>query len=356
MDESLSATQESTGRVTTRYCSDAEEWDTFVATIPWATPQHTFAWGAAVASSFGYAHIVHRLFSIDGQTVAALPLMRFSAGGPFRGVYSLIFDSYGGPLISPDYLEDRELLSRISIAIDAEAAKHKAFEARIMVPPLASETVVRCLQLKQETELLKRACPIVHLNRPLQEIQDQYASSVRRAIRRSRRDGVVIEESADLDLVRRAFPIYQATMKRIGGTVKPWRFLESLFRDKLAVAFVALLDGRPIGLVILLVSPGMAMYWISAADDAASVSRPTNALVDTAVRWCHEQGISHFSFGESPGERPGLVRFKKGWHPTEYYSTAVLRVYRPWIHRMWVVLQPIARRAYAVLDKFVRSG
>jgi hypothetical protein len=301
---------------------------------------------------FGYLQQTYRLFYFDSRVVAGLPLIRLSAGWPFRAIYSLVFDSYGGPLIHPEHLDNSELLLKISDEIDSEAARYGAFEARLLIPPMASDAVARCLQLVDGTVSFRRSCPVLALDSSFEQIVQGYRSSVRRAIRRSAREGVIIEENVDIARVRQAYPIYRATMDRIGGTAKPWRFIEALLREKLAVPFVAQRDGSLIGLVVLLVSPRMATYWISAADSAASKFRPTNALVDHAIHWCHDRKISFFNFGESHRERPGLVRFKKEWGTSPTESTMVIRIYRSWIQRIWRELEPVARRTYAVWDQW----
>src|ERR1700758_5562448 len=91
-----------------RLCAEAAEWDEFINCVPWTTPQHGFIWGQVLASCFGYVQPVYRLFYSYGRVVAALPLIRFSGGWPFRAIYSLVFDSYGGPLIHPEHLGDSE--------------------------------------------------------------------------------------------------------------------------------------------------------------------------------------------------------------------------------------------------------
>jgi hypothetical protein len=298
---------------------------------------------------------VYRLFFSDGRVVAGLPLIRFSAGWPFRAAYSNVFDSYGGPLIRPDHLDDSELLFSISDEIDSEASRYGAFEARFSVPPTAPDSVTNCLRLGRGVVSFKRSCPLLTLDRPLEQIVRGYRSSVRRAINQSVREGVIVEENAEIAQVRRAYPIYRATMDRIGGTAKPWRFIEALLRERLAVPFVAKRNGHPIGLVILLVSPRMAIYWISAAELSASKFRPTNAMVNHAIGWCHDRKIPVFSFGESAGERSGLIRFKEEWGTTRAESTVITRVYRPWIQRTWHTLEPVARRTYALWDRWRTS-
>ncbi|MFN8179066.1 MAG: GNAT family N-acetyltransferase [bacterium] len=338
-----------------RSCSQAQEWDTFVGTVPWATPQHAFAWGRALETCFGYLRQTYKLFVLRDRIVAALPFIRLSGGGPFRSLHSLVFDSYGGPLIHSDCLADDDLSRAISAAIDSEATRWRAFEAKLVAPPGAPEAVVQCLRRDDAVTCLRRDCHVLSLDRPMDSVVAGYAPSVRRAVRRSAREGVLVQEDPDLAEVRAAYPIYRRTMSRLGATSKPWRFIEALLRDKLAVAFLARRDARPIALVVLLVSPRMASYWISAADPAASACRPTNALVDHAIRWCHARGIRRLSFGESQPDRPGLVRFKEGWGAETTCSTTVLRVYRPRVRQAWSALEPTVRRGYAVWDR-LRHG
>jgi len=335
--------------------SVAEEWDELAGRVPWATPQHYFAWGASLSSSFGYLKIAHRLFCIRDEVVAGLPLIRLSTIAPFTGLYSQVFHSYGGPLIRPDYLGDENLLRRISDEIDRLAVRHRAFEVRILIPPHAPKAVARCLLAGDRTQAFPRLCVVMALDRPLDRIVHGYRSSVRRAVMRSLRRGVVVE-TADAHLARRAFPIYQATMERVGGTAKPWRFIESLVRQGIAVPFVARHGSRLIGVVILLVSPRAAIYWISAAVPEASECRPTNALVDHAIRWCHDRGIPRFDFTTTiRQERPGLTRFKSQWGGTSLESPLVVRTYRPRIQRVWSSIEPAARRTYAAWDRWRAS-
>jgi GNAT acetyltransferase-like protein len=225
-----------------------------------------------------------------------------------------------------------------------------------LVPPTAPDALTRCLQLGKEAVSFKRSFPLLDLDRSLAQIVQGYRPSVRRAIKHSAREGVVIEENIDITKVRQAYPIYRATMDRVGGTAMPWRFIEALLREKLAVSFVAKRDGLPIGFVILLASPQMAIYWISAAELSASAFRPTNALINHAIRWCHERRIPVFNFGESPEERPGLDRFKEEWGTAPAVSTVTIRIYRPRIQRFWRMLEPVARRTYAIWDRYRTSS
>ncbi|MHC4946964.1 MAG: GNAT family N-acetyltransferase [Planctomycetota bacterium] len=343
--------------ITCEPCTDAATWARLADAVPWATPQHAFAYGRTLETCFGYLRARHLVFRRAGVAVAGLPLIRLSAGWPFRAIYSSVFDSYGGPVVRPDHLGDPALHEAVSAALDREARAFGAFEARVAIPPTAPDIVVRSLLRDGSSTRIDRSCPLLRLDRTWSEIERGYRASVRRAIRRSARAGLELDEEVGIDETRAAYPVYCDTMTRIGGTAKPWRLIEALLRAGLAVAFTARRRGRVVGVVILLVRPGLSKYWISAAEASASRDRPTNALVHRAIRWSHERGVPLFSFGESHGERPGLVRFKEGWGTTRAASTVVVRVYRPWVQRAWCgALEPVARWTYARWDRLRRPA
>ena len=84
--------------ITCEPCTDAATWARLADAVPWATPQHAFAYGRTLETCFGYLRARHLVFRRAGVAVAGLPLIRLSAGWPFRAIYSSVFDSYGGPV------------------------------------------------------------------------------------------------------------------------------------------------------------------------------------------------------------------------------------------------------------------
>ena len=337
-------------RVLARGCTTETEWDDFVRGIPWATVHHAFRYGRLLATCFSYLRPAYRLIESHGSLVAAIPLMQFSVGRLCSSLQSLPFDIYGGPLLHPDHLEDRDLYRAIARDTDAEAARLGAFEVRFSIPVSAPSAVWRCLELFSHVERRVTDCPVLSLNRSLEEVRQGYRPELRRALRTSARHGVTVKLGAPTDALRSLYPLYRARMEAIGGTVKPWRFIEGVVAERIGIPFVAYQDLRAIGFLILLATPGIAIYWISAIEPSASGARPMNALVDAAIAWSHAQGIPRFSFGESHG-RPGLVRFKQGFGPGPGQHMLVVRAYRPGIQRTWRLLEPAARRTYALWDR-----
>jgi nucleoside-diphosphate-sugar epimerase len=199
-------------------------------------------------------------------------------------------------------------------------------------------------------------CPVLRLDRPLEDVRRDYAPALRRALRRAGREGVTVAVERDLSAVRPAYPHYVARMREIGAAVKPWRFVEGLVRRELAVPFVARLHGGVAGFLVLLPTPSVAIYWISAQDPRAASVRPMPAMLDAAVEWAHARGIALFSLGESHG-RPGLIRFKQGFGPERAESVVVVRTYRPALQRAWRTVEPMARLAYGTWERLrARDG
>ena len=334
--------------IASRSCRDAAEWDALLERVPWAVPQQAFGFGRALAGCFGYLRPDYRVFESQGRVVAGLPLVRFAPGGPFRAIHSLSFDITAGPLVDPERVEDHDLLEALADEVDDVAARERAFEARVSVPATAPAALHRFLsgnRPKNEAH----PCPVIDLARPLAQVERGYHPAVRRALRRADREGLSVEVEAALTDVLHAYPFYAARMREVGAVVKPWRFVEALVAERIGVPVVAWQGGRPVGFLILLIAPGVAVFWISGCDPGLSRARPMNAMLGAAIRWAHARGVRRFSLGESHG-RPGLVRFKQGWGPRECHNTVMVRVYRPAIARLWSALEPTARRAYAAWD------
>ncbi len=340
--------------ITIRSCRDAAEWDVLLERVPWAVPQQAFGFGRALAECFGYLRPDYRLLESHGRIVAGLPLVRFAPGGPFRAIHSLSFDITAGPLVDPEWVEDHDLLRALECEVDAAAARERAFEARVSVPataPAALHQFMSYDRSRSETH----ACPVIDLARPLAQVELDYDPAVRRALRRAEREGLSVEVGAALTDVLHAYPFYAARMREVGAVVKPWRFVEALVAEGIGVPVVAWQGGQPVGFLILLVAPGVAVFWISGCDPAVSRARPMNAMLGAAIRWAHARGVRSFSLGESHG-RTGLVRFKQGWGPGVLHNTVIVRVYRPALARLWSALEPTARRVYAAWDRIAGNA
>ncbi len=333
-----------------RDCTAEAEWDELVRRVPWTTVHHAFRYGRLLAACFGYLRPAYRVIEVDGRIVAAVPLMHFAVGGPFTSLQSLPFDIYGGPLLLPERQDDPALHQAIARDLDAEAARAGAYELRLSIPVSAPPAVWRAVQAFGAVTTAETECPVLDLERPLDQVRAGYRPEMRRALRSSARNGITVEPYAAADVVRSLYPLYRARMNEIGATVKPWRFIEGILDEGLGVPFVARQGALPVGFLILLVTPAVAIYWISAIDPRAAGARPMNALLDAAIEWSHGAGIPQFSFGESHG-RAGLLRFKEGFGPRAGRHMVAVRTYRPGVQRAWRMLEPAARRTYALWDR-----
>jgi CelD/BcsL family acetyltransferase involved in cellulose biosynthesis len=332
-----------------RECTAEAEWDEFVREVPWATVHHAFRYGRLLTSCFGYLRPVYRMVEAEGRILAAVPLMEFSVAG-FRSLQSLPFDIYGGPLLRSERQDDAALHHAIARDLETEACRLGAFELRLSIPVSAPPAVWRAVEAIGRFESTETDCPVLELARPLDQVRQSYRPEARRALKTSVRNRVTVEPYAAPEAVRSLYPLYRARMKEIGATVKPWRFVDGILAERLGVPFVARQGERAIGFLILLVTPAIAIYWISAMEPGAARARPMNALLDSAIAWSHAAGIPRFSFGESHG-RPGLRRFKQGFGPERGRHMVAVRTYHPGVQRVWRMLEPVARQTYSTWER-----
>jgi hypothetical protein len=333
--------------------ADPATWDGLVDRVPWASPQHRSAWGTATAETVPGVSVDYVVFERDGQVVAGMPFMRLRVAGVFTALHSSLFGSGGGPILLGEVEDDDALWALIFATIDERARRARAFETLVTLPPSAPQAVRERFRRRSDGEAADRNCPVLRLDGTIETIVASFDSGVRKAIRRSGGQGVEVVVAADEDLLARSYAIYRDTMTRLGGSAKPLALLRKLAAAGLAVPFVAVKDGEPIALVILLVTRHVAIYWISCSTPESSTLRPTNALIDAAIRWSHEQGIGQFSFGESPGERSSLERFKLGWGSRIEHTTSWSRIDRPATERVWRRVEPVLRSAHRLLKRLV---
>ncbi len=164
--------------------------------------------------------------------------------------------------------------------------------------------------------------------------------SVRKNVKRSRREGLEISELADRDEVVRVFELYANSMARNGAALK-----YSIDR------FYAIFDVlRPLGLgTILVARHGDTIVSANALvrsdeivhdvqlshDHAYQHMRPTDAVMFGSIQWAMAQGCHTFDFMASPKGDDNLGRFKAKWLADDIPAATYIVTYSPLRARLW---------------------
>ena len=153
------------------------------------------------------------------------------------------------------------------------------------------------------------------------EIFGRLESSVRRAIRKSQKDGVTVEISQCLAAVRIFYKLQCETRKRHGLPPQPFDFFVNIHKHILSqnqgIIGVARQAGKAVAASVYFYLGGRAIYKYGASDLAQQHLRANNSVMWEAIRWLAGHGVTHLHFGKTALANEGLRRFKLAWGTSE---------------------------------------
>lgn len=261
----------------------------------------------------------------------------------------LILQQYGGKCIIPAVRRD----GRIATAVPLIETRSPSGKRRLTslpfsdcVPVLSDAAdptvdVRECMDLVRDRQY---GSVVIRSDRPLgdapagdggvrhvlglrayAEISDAYDAKLRSNLRRNRRraeeNQVVLHDRTDADAMEAFYRLHVMTRRRLGVPVQSKRFFERLQTMILAggLGHIAVVekDARAIGAAVFLVFNQTVIYKYSAADPAAVEHRPTELILEDAIRTAAEAGRHFFDFGGTAKSNEGLRWFKCKWGAVE---------------------------------------
>jgi len=147
-------------------------------------------------------------------------------------------------------------------------------------------------------------------------------SSVRRAIRKSEKEGVSVEVSQSLDAVREFYSLQCKTRKKHGLPPQPFAFFQNIQKHVLAgdlgIIVTARYQGRPIAASVYFHFGQHAIYKYGASDESFQHLRGNNMVMWEAIKWYRRKGMKRLELGRTSVANEGLRKFKLGWRAEEY--------------------------------------
>lgn len=295
------------GRYLKGLASDSAEWMNFVALQPTATIFHHPAWANALAECYGFRPFALAVVDGAGQIEAGLPLLEVKATLGSRRWISLPFTDHCAPLtVAPGSLT--------GLVTGLVAAQRACRVARIEVrSPLDTNLKVG------------HTVPAVLHRLALAPSTDQvftgFSSMHQRNVRKAERSGLVIAFDQSLLAMREFYRLHQATRRRQGVPVQPWRLFELLWKRLIStdLGFVELAySGKTcVAAAVFFNWNRTLVYKYGASDPEHLHLRPNNLLFWAAIRWASEHGCHTLDWGRTDFENDGLRDFKRGWGAVE---------------------------------------
>ncbi len=149
----------------------------------------------------------------------------------------------------------------------------------------------------------------------------QWSAEVRRDLRHAEQLGVTVTTNITQTRLDAFYAIYETNCQDHGIPLKPRRCIDELTRPavlgKRTHMYLALVEGRVIGGLLMIWSPATASYYIPCSDRAFRTSQPGSLLIDHAARHAQQAGLRIWNWESSPDRESGVYRFKKKWGSEE---------------------------------------
>lgn len=285
----------------------SKEWNDYLATDNRATVYHTLEWRSILEDVFRYetAYVVSRDNEGDISGILPLALVRSRITG--NRVVSLPFSQYGGPIFR-DALALESMLDYLK-----EYLTHDFEYVRLRGRDLYDDLVQFGLRSSDDYS----RCIIPIANRSDEDVWRSFdKGSVRRAIKRSFSEGVVVEVSDGKYEEDRIRELMYQTTKKHGVPPYPPLLLKSisdLSAKGLAKIFLAEMRGKVMAVLVLFTMNKDAIYAYNFSDVESLRFYPNNALIWTAIKWSMKNGFSVFDMGTSSRQDNKLLSFKRRW-------------------------------------------
>ena len=294
-------------------------WERTLTRFPDHGVFHTAAWLRVLQDTYRFTPC-HFVVTQRGQPVAALPLMEVRSFPGGRRLVSLPFTDSCPLLTLPSgdvppvatHPDDHYSWADLWDSLVAEAAARgfRTLELRgVSSPPpkaiRGAEFWGHELDLSVGPDALFQGLD----------------PAVRRALRKSDREGLTIESRTDLPALAEDYELHGETRQRHGLPPQPYHFFEQIWGNLVAKGqgrvVLARHQGQLAAGAVYLHTGKQAVYKFGASRIACQALRPNNAVMWHALQAFARDGFTRFDFGRTAVANEGLRRFKLGWGASE---------------------------------------
>lgn len=286
-----------------------KEWKSFLDSCDAASIYHTPEWKSFLEKTYGYEP--HYLFAKDDNDniTGMLPLFYVKSKLTGNRLCSVPFSHTCGPIGDGQFFSAL-INESINIFDDSEA---KFIEIRNSIKPKDFETIN------------SYSTYILDVSKNVDEIWRNLSSNARRAIGKSKKNGLHVRATNDRSDLKMFYDINCMTKKKIGAPCHPWNHFKNL---------IDIFEGN-ISLYVVeyneeIIAGGIREYYhdtIIAGYAAANPNyvnlNPYNALNWKTIEDASSSGFNYYDMGRVSYDNKGLMFFKSRWGTTEkklYYS------------------------------------
>lgn len=282
-------------------------WRELAESHPDGTIFHSAAWAKVLIETYGHVPFYLR-YSKGEETAALLPLMEVKS--PFTGTRGvcLPFSDFCAPLIFDGGDPERMRETLFSLG---RKRRWKSIEIRGRAPFVPESALPSAIHFAHTLDLRRHP----------DQLFAGFDSSVRRAIRKAKRQGVSARISRSRESMRSFYRLHEKTRRRHGLPPQPLSFFLNLHREIVEPGngFVVLAEqsAQPVAGAVFLHSGRQAVFKFGASDKAFQADRGSNLMMWRGIEFLAESGAESLHFGRTSQSNEGLRRFKRGWGTQE---------------------------------------
>lgn len=179
---------------------------------------------------------------------------------------------------------------------------------------------------------------VADLDQASPDLAASMAKDARKKIRRAEKAGITIIHDTDWESYQEFMALYHRTMTQKGAP-QFYHFSPHFFatlKDKLAsrcALFVARLDGRMIGGLLIFHGPTYAYNYLSCSDYEYTNLGTNDALQFAALEWARARGIRRYLLGGGLKGEDSLFQFKAKFSPGRSRFFIGRRIHWPDVYR-----------------------
>lgn len=281
-------------------------WESLVTSHPESHIFHSSAWARVLSKTYRhrpfYLHLVQ-----DNKTLALVPVMEVASVLTGRRGVCLPFSDFCSPLLFEKRAETMVLneLSKL-----AENRRWKFCELRDGAEP--------------ETSAVPSSAYYTHkidLTQGADQLFASFADSVRRAIRKAAKSGVITEISQSRESLSIFYRLHLRTRRRHGVPPQPFKFFlniqEELMENNAGFIVLSRADSHPIAGAVFLLFGDNAIYKYAASDERYQQMRGNDVIMWEGIKFLTQGRARTLHLGRTSIDNDGLRKFKLGWNVTE---------------------------------------
>lgn len=319
-----------------------DKWDAILRQCPDTTAFQSLAWREALASAFSQLTPTYLLIKQDDSVIGGLPAFVFQPIPGIRLWHSMPWNLSGGVhLIESPHINLEPLIR----AIETEAAAQGWCEIRWTLTPNRTATdgdlftEMGYARTDHFTHLLKT-------NGDVESLWHAYNKRVRGAVRKAEKSGVTVTDTDSKEALSTFYAMYLMTVKRLGGTPKPYALMQTLLERKIAkLAIATYRDTIVAGLLYLFFNKTVTL-WCEASVPAFLKYRPNNAIFHYIITQACREKYEWVDFGASPPESTGLIAHKEQYRAVRTDFGSYTKIVSPLKRALWTKSEGALRQIY----------